>query len=368
MPSKSKKELVQVHLPYEILNFHRLRTFSEFKGNSRNSDKRSMEALRFMFTKFKVPSWLVQYIYNMYCFCPPHTNWRGDIEYKPSIGKSTSTEFQLCMELLVAFGQGISAKTVIKPFLSKTEFSFFIKQNKFPAEDLSFLAFLIFCKARSKGFDHKSSIALARKHENMFDIFRKKERKPSDPEVLQFIFDQFQDFITFCQREKPSINAMTDILDFLFQQPEFSFKGRTLQSVMNKMNEWHDELIRKEMERKLQRDKELYKEYEKSSIDDWEYIDSTGNIWTVMQLMNYKELVTEGRKMHNCVASYHNRCANNSCQIFSIRENGQHVATLELRGKSCVQARGVCNSSLKPAVTKVFSKWCNASKVRNRGY
>ena len=52
----------------------------------------------------------------------------------------------------------------------------------------------------------------------------------------------------------------------------------------------------------------------------------------VLQLTKYIDLINESRATHNCVASYHQRCSQNSSYIFSLRIDGVRQATIEVRG------------------------------------
>jgi len=80
-------------------------------------------------------------------------------------------------------------------------------------------------------------------------------------------------------------------------------------------------------------------------------------------LQTGKALRTEGAAMHHCVASYWQNVVNGTSRIYSILENGNRVATLDLSnrlinyrwGASRYQVRqlvGACNSRPAPEVVK----------------
>ena len=50
-------------------------------------------------------------------------------------------------------------------------------------------------------------------------------------------------------------------------------------------------------------------------------------------LQTGKALHAEGRAMHHCVASYWRNVVDGKSRIYSIRENGSRVATLEVTGQ-----------------------------------
>ena len=60
----------------------------------------------------------------------------------------------------------------------------------------------------------------------------------------------------------------------------------------------------------------------------WEY----GSI-SFVALQTGKALRAEGAAMHHCVASYWQNVVNGRSRIYSIRENGRRVATLEVIGR-----------------------------------
>jgi PcfJ-like protein len=80
-------------------------------------------------------------------------------------------------------------------------------------------------------------------------------------------------------------------------------------------------------------------------------------------LQTGKALHEEGAAMHHCVASYWQNVVNGGSRIYSILENGNRVATLELTGRPdnsrwgtslyrVGQLVGTCNSRPAPEVAK----------------
>jgi hypothetical protein len=79
-------------------------------------------------------------------------------------------------------------------------------------------------------------------------------------------------------------------------------------------------------------------------------------------LQTGKALHAEGVAMHHCVATYWQRVVDGDVRIYSVRENGNRVATLELTGPKKYAWRvrhfelrqlvGACNSRTTPEVSK----------------
>ena len=92
-------------------------------------------------------------------------------------------------------------------------------------------------------------------------------------------------------------------------------------------------------------------------------------------LQTGKALHAEGAAMHHCVASYWQNVVNGKSRIYSILENGNRVATLELSnrlinyrwGTSRYQVRqlvGTCNSRPAPEVAKAVGTF--VEEINNR--
>jgi hypothetical protein len=105
-------------------------------------------------------------------------------------------------------------------------------------------------------------------------------------------------------------------------------------------------------------------------------------------LQTGKALRAEGRAMHHCVASYWRNVVDGKSRIYSIRENGRRVATLEVTGQltqykgrndavtvlvrgnrqrrryQASQLVGACNSRPAPEVVRAAGTF--VEKINNR--
>lgn len=146
---------------------------------------------------------------------------------------------------------------------------------------------------------------------------------------------------------------------------------------MREQAAWHEEVTRRKREA-------VAKEYWESSLPTQEI-----NGYEVVPLTTSLDLFDEGKDMHHCVGSYANRCKMNESRIFSIRKDGEKVATMELSnlagwdyasrkkhtdGKkwNLAQVRGHCNKeadkTTRSVAEEVVKRYNDAEeKSRDKG-
>jgi PcfJ-like protein len=79
---------------------------------------------------------------------------------------------------------------------------------------------------------------------------------------------------------------------------------------------------------------------------------------------NRADLYREGQAMHHCVASYADQVQADQVYIFSVRKDGERLATIALgrtpEGPGLLQVRGPCNAEVPPRVMAATRKWLRA--------
>ncbi len=186
------------------------------------------------------------------------------------------------------------------------------------------------------------------------------------PEIIDYIYDQ-----KFTLKRKPGPNGtMVNEPD----QPNFTMKGRTPMSLIQHSDNWHYFVA---MNKKREADE---KEWEPVDIPDWVRIEGEENNFAkikyeITQLTKTKELITEGNKMHHCVATYASSCIKKWCSIFSFRVTNHHQGkfdepevTLEIRNKTIVQARGKYNRTPHPYHMQMINSWADANGIKFSNY
>lgn len=160
-----------------------------------------------------------------------------------------------------------------------------------------------------------------------------------------------------CQRRKRGVKALVReeaalALDWLRHERvtlDTNQRRASWANWMARQEEWHERVAAQTaFNGKPRRWHSLVSEFEQGGF-------------TVVPLTDSVQLHEEGRRMHHCVSTYANRCADGDSRVFSLRRGTSRVATLELaresKGKSVSwrinQVRGHCNSAVSASVTKL---------------
>jgi hypothetical protein len=148
----------------------------------------------------------------------------------------------------------------------------------------------------------------------------------------------------------------------------FSFSNRTLQSVVDLSNKWHNDRMAPTVVTSS-----TPKSWAGYPISDKEYNvqEQDGNVmrWNVVQLVSQTDLKYEGTVMHHCVGSYIRNCADGKCTIFSIRRGAKSKGTFEVsKSHQIIQLKGPCNTKVSADTKKVFTKFCLDSRLHSEGY
>lgn len=164
-------------------------------------------------------------------------------------------------------------------------------------------------------------------------------------------------------------DTFNDIADFIRTRAllnnDFSFKGRTLQSIIRLSNEWH---------RETQRTKGIGNfSWEGINIEDWEF-SGKNHVWTVKQILDTKGLHHEGSKQRHCVYSYATRCKSGFSYIFTMDSVCKHTGTktkhitIELdNSRRIMQAKGKLNRGPDDLEKQIMRRWAGDNGIL-RGY
>lgn len=143
-------------------------------------------------------------------------------------------------------------------------------------------------------------------------------------------------------------------------QPNFSIKARTPESLMRQMREWHRELGEDTKRPEVT--------WMPSGIDEFSYIERDPDTdqtryWTIRELLRRSELVSEGRKLRHCVASYADSCRTARSSIWSlgvqIGARRKRILTIEVvsRTKQICQVRGKANRLPSEREKAILRRW-----------
>jgi hypothetical protein len=148
--------------------------------------------------------------------------------------------------------------------------------------------------------------------------------------------------------------------------PEFSMKGRTVQSLLRLIQAWHKSLGMQNAALSWTRSPFQPLLIVEPSRDRPE----SPRRWQMLELTNSAQLRMEGSALHHCVASYADRCYRGASSIWSLRlwqgEMVRHVLTVEidLKRRSVVQARGKANRAASGRSLQLLQDWSAREDLR----
>ena len=149
-------------------------------------------------------------------------------------------------------------------------------------------------------------------------------------------------------------------------QPSFSMKGRTVQSMLRLMQDWHRSLGLANGGLTWAPSLLQPMMIEEPSQDPL----APPSVWQLMELTNGAQLRTEGTALHHCVASYADRCWRGASRIWSLRvrrgEKVRHVLTIEvdMKRRAVIQARGWGNRGPSGKPLRLLQNWAVRERVR----
>ncbi|MDX2305259.1 MAG: PcfJ domain-containing protein [Microscillaceae bacterium] len=150
-------------------------------------------------------------------------------------------------------------------------------------------------------------------------------------------------------------------------QPDFSMKGRTLNSLLKATQEWQ-----KEMRIWSQ---ELNQEtWEPIEIPDFELTLDEGTLqhkhYKIRQLLTGNELYHEGKAMSHCVGGYVSSCINKECSIWAMTVDDfltgkKKLITIELDDKGVIQqAKAKFNAQPSEEAWQVLALWAERHNLK----
>lgn len=168
--------------------------------------------------------------------------------------------------------------------------------------------------------------------------------------------------------------------------PNYSLKGRNLQTLLNQMEHWHRELARAQVQRAREAARERNQArvargpyiapkpvsytWKASFSKVYEFKEGGKTNWQIFELTSSAALSEDGSELRHCVGSYASSCHAKRVSILSLTCNGKKTATLEvdLSQNKLVQARGKCNRKLTEKEQRIVTQWCSKNAVSPGGF
>jgi len=251
----------------------------------------------------------------------------------------------------VAIGRGMSVyKKCSKKYMTKKATHLFLTKGK---KDLTIFENIWLARAMAEDINPTIAITLIK----------------ANPRMCLDLNDKFwlNIFTFFCKNPIRQGKKLSEVIDFLLEkqviEPTFSLRGRTVSSLIQLSDQWHEDLARMK--------KNGIGKWIPMPISDWRKAygrEKRKREYEVNQIITGKELSREGNVMHHCVYSYKRRCIAGEASIFSMRktsfETGRNefvtrrCATIEVdKNKRIVQARGYANRNLNRAEKNALNEW-----------
>jgi hypothetical protein len=174
------------------------------------------------------------------------------------------------------------------------------------------------------------------------------------------------DFIQAIRHDRGAMETPNGPVELDPPLPTFSMKGRTIQSMLRLMHEWHRSLGTGGAGLAWTPSTLNPMLIEEPSQD----VSVPPRRWLIIELTNSAQLRAEGSALHHCVASYAERCRVGASRIWSVRsqrgEKLHHALTVEVDPKRrvIIQARGLANSAASGRPLRLLQEWAIRERLR----
>jgi PcfJ-like protein len=148
--------------------------------------------------------------------------------------------------------------------------------------------------------------------------------------------------------------------------PTFSVKGRTVQSILRLMRDWHRSLDSGGPDCAWTPSPLQPMALDEPSRD----ASDPPKRWRLMELTTSAQLRAEGAALLHCVASYADRCCQGRSRIWSLRlwhgDNLHHVMTIEVdpAKRAVIQARARANSAPSGRPLRLLQDWAARERLQ----
>lgn len=153
-------------------------------------------------------------------------------------------------------------------------------------------------------------------------------------------------------------------------QPNFTMKGRSVESLLAQVSSWHQKLAKAQPEQP---------DWHPSGIDGFEFMEGsekngTLRIWTIREILTSKALFSEGRAMKHCVGTYARSCARGTTSIWTLEaetnEGRAKLLTIEVRNAANLicQVRGKCNALPAEKHRGMLRRWAEQAGLTVASY
>lgn len=181
----------------------------------------------------------------------------------------------------------------------------------------------------------------------------------------EFIANMIQWFCNQSMLDSNQVKPMHDYIIHTYNEAkrenkEYSLKGRTADSVIRQMQEWHASLNKMKVGK--------YNNFKPSGFEGVTYDFSRGEtieIWRIKELLTAKELQDEGKRQSHCVFSYAAAIEHGRTSIWILTKedivNNWALCTIEVHNQTSriVQVRGRFNRRPTTKENEILTRWAS---------
>lgn len=337
--NKKRKEIVQLSkfLYPSIYTSRAIRCYSRHRVKSYEEGKQVMQLVKHLFVKYPVPLFLYRAVLTE----------RGEqLIFGNAVPKNELLEREQSLEWFYAAARGDSLAKHMHGILSKKEAHWFLQAPSVNSISKN----LFWAKCRAAGLPPKGCDFLT---DRLCRGDWRKELGDRAESIIQF-------YATYWNAiGRWELYNITDFVNGMLREPNFSFKGRTYKSMRELSNIWHRGVHVGPLTQ--------YKTWSRM-FEFWEG-KRKGLLVQVGELTSNRELAAEGKVQHHCVYSYTRCCVHGDARILSMRFKtvsldghvGEEVSRLTLevdpRMREIVQIRGRMNCGADEDQREWLRRW-----------
>ena len=195
-----------------------------------------------------------------------------------------------------------------------------------------------------------------------------------DPEIFAKDIDFWKDVVRLISTPEDglsyhsNIRSLIDYLEYQRYGPneilDYSLKGRTLNSIIRVVDEWHFEAAFNYTQ------EDLEATWKSLGLQDFKKTNPK-NIFRITEITSGRRLLKESEEMKHCVFSYLGMCRTGKTHIFSLTEEKLSIVktiekplvTIEVKERNMVQAYGEGNSLPPIELLTLISDWCDKNGI-----
>jgi hypothetical protein len=355
--SKSKNFLVKSSNAYalSIIKFYylfKLNDIETWEPKRNDPIKQLYSIIDHLFCKYEVPKFLYKGFYN-----DQNSNRNSNVDHK-------------MIELLIHIGSGESFKKFKQA--PKLKLNNKVYHHLFTTpEGISYFEAFRRAQILSMGGD-----------ECLVNTFLDSRLKLSDSEnndefwvsVIQFFVShpmveplKVKEILDYINNQKYQRRYINNVWENPVQ-PNFSMKGRTVDSLIRSSDEWHKIQAQAATRAPVIRRgyTPVIRDYKwiRSDIKGYNYNSSNNkDFYDIIEMLSSEELRDLSHSQRNCVYSYASSCADGRCKIFTLRLNREPLLTIEVRGYSLVQIKGKANTNPKESEMRHVRRWADNERL-----